>query len=225
MFELDTALLAFGGDYPNLAKGIDEILRVKGVKKGDDVLFVGHSLGGIVAARVADKWAKAGRLRSAQVLAMGAPIPDVEFHKNVQILSVAIDKDMVPMTPGKRAPDAKNVRLAVVPASMLSSGRGSRSDLGSHHSDDLYFGVADTILKERFGSAADWATEADTLFSSAVSFETTTYSITRTSYDPALPATYPVLDYVANPDPKAEYPLHVVESRQPAPAPSSRSLP
>ena len=83
-----------------------------GIEPGDTVNFVGHSQGGIVAARLAqdltDPDNPGGAYDVRQVVTAGSPVDDIELPESVQMLSLVNEHDLVPRFDGTPYHDASN---------------------------------------------------------------------------------------------------------------------
>lgn len=102
-----------GGDttYEN---GVLEAMRQAGVRPADDVMVVGHSLGGMVAVALARDAARSGRFNVTHVLTAGSPIGKFvgNLPANVQVLALENKHDVVPHLDGVENPDLPNVTTA-----------------------------------------------------------------------------------------------------------------
>ena len=94
-------------------------LREAGVRRGEPVMLVGHSQGGIVAAAAAGDPAFRESYRVTHVVAVGAPIGTTDVPDDVSVLAVEHDEDLIPRADGTPDPDRPNwltVSRSVTPA-------------------------------------------------------------------------------------------------------------
>lgn len=77
---------------------------------GADVTLLGHSQGGIVAARVAEAVATAEDppVRVRRVVTAGSPVDHIELPEGVQVLSLVNEHDIVPRLDGEAVDDRSN---------------------------------------------------------------------------------------------------------------------
>src|SRR5262249_49728147 len=62
------------GSETVLQKGVEDAMRRAGIGPNDPVMLVGHSQGGIVAARAAEAWAASGEFTVTHVVTAGSPV-------------------------------------------------------------------------------------------------------------------------------------------------------
>lgn len=137
----------FSGDAASLQSDLDEIdgaasvyedgvleaMRRAGVTPTDQVMLVGHSLGGMVAATAARDAVRSGRFAITHVVTAGAPIGRYAAHipRSVQVLALENTDDIVPhLDDDHRNPDRTN----------LVTVRGKVA--GGHHLDPAYEALA-----------------------------------------------------------------------------------
>lgn len=123
-FESNVALVAGIPAASYIA--VEMALKRSGVRPGDRVRFIGHSQGGLIAARMAES----GRYTTTGLLTAGAPLGSLQIHGHYPAVSLAHTDDVVP-------------RLAGASASTNSVGIGRHSgsdfgDLGGAHSLEAY---------------------------------------------------------------------------------------
>jgi Alpha/beta hydrolase len=106
--DLGTNVDAMAGNPTVLEKGIQEALRRSGVGPNDPVMLVGHSQGGIVAARAANDFVTGGQYNVTHVVTAGSPIGRVTVPDNVQVLSLENRNDIVPHLDASDNPDTAN---------------------------------------------------------------------------------------------------------------------
>ncbi len=106
--DFGTDLNAMAGNPTVLEKGIREALRQSHVGPHDPVMLVGHSQGGIVAARAANDFVSSGQYNVTHVVTAGSPIGRISVPDNVQVLSLENRNDIVPHLDASDNPDTAN---------------------------------------------------------------------------------------------------------------------
>lgn len=106
--DLGTNLDAMAGNPTVLEKGIQEALGRSHVGPHDPVMLVGHSQGGIVAARAANDFVSSGQYNVTHVITAGSPIGRIPVPDNVQVLSLENRNDIVPHLDASDNPDTAN---------------------------------------------------------------------------------------------------------------------
>jgi hypothetical protein len=94
--DLGTNLNAMAGNPTTLENGVKEALSRTGVGPHDPVMLVGHSQGGIVAARAANDFVTSGQYNVTHVVTAGSPIGRIPIPDTVQVLSLENSGDIVP---------------------------------------------------------------------------------------------------------------------------------
>ncbi|EFV13917.1 lipase family alpha/beta hydrolase [Segniliparus rugosus] len=106
--DLGTNIHGVAGQDTALQQAIDQAMQQAGVSKGDPVMLVGHSQGGIVAANAAADWVHEGKYNVTNVVTAGSPVGLVDMPSNVQVLSLENNGDIVPHLDGRNNPDTSN---------------------------------------------------------------------------------------------------------------------
>jgi hypothetical protein len=106
--DISTNLKAVSGDPSSYERGIALALQKAGARPGDPVMLVGHSQGGMVAARAARDFATAGTYNVTHVVTVGAPVADMPVPAHVQVLSLENANDLVPHLDPYVNPDLSN---------------------------------------------------------------------------------------------------------------------
>ena len=99
---------AISGASTTYDRGVLEAMRQAGVTPTDQVMLVGHSLGGMVAAGIAHDEAGRGRFDITHVITAGAPIARIAVPRSVQVLALENDGDVVPHLDAADNPDQTN---------------------------------------------------------------------------------------------------------------------
>jgi hypothetical protein len=104
-------LRAIDGSATSYEAGVLEAMRRAGVRPDDDVMLVGHSLGGMVAVTAARDAVRSGAFRVTHVVTAGAPIGKFvgQLPRSVQVLALENRHDVVPHLDGTDNPDRVNV--------------------------------------------------------------------------------------------------------------------
>ncbi|QTX03316.1 alpha/beta fold hydrolase [Agromyces archimandritae] len=88
-------------------RAAEEALAAAGFKPGDPIVTVGHSLGGAVAARIAENHPDEVKA----VFTAGAPVAKIPVPDGVPVVSLEHPEDPVPATAGSGAPNDSQVVL------------------------------------------------------------------------------------------------------------------
>ncbi len=139
--ESNIALIA-GATAASLV-AVEAALKASGVRPGDKVTFVGHSQGGLIAARLAES----GRYQTTGLLTVGAPLGGAPIRGDYPAVAITHRDDVVPELGGhaelSRAVGV-STRSGAVPG-----------DVGRAHSLDAYIATAKALdnssAKERVG--------------------------------------------------------------------------
>ncbi|MGH3721802.1 MAG: alpha/beta hydrolase [Pseudonocardiaceae bacterium] len=94
--DLGANLNAMAGNPTTLEAGVRDALSQAGAGPSDPVMLVGHSQGGIVAARAANDFVTSGQYNVTHVVTAGSPIGRIPIPDNVQVLSLENSGDIVP---------------------------------------------------------------------------------------------------------------------------------
>lgn len=84
-------------------------MRAAGISADDQVILVGHSQGGLVAARIAES----EQFHVTNVVTVGAPIHKVEVPASTQVLAIEHREDVIPMLSGVAAAGTLATTLTV----------------------------------------------------------------------------------------------------------------
>ncbi len=112
-------VLALGGLpsslYPAIGAAISRAMAAEGVRPGaEPVMLVGHSQGGIVAARLAQNSYFRSRYRVTNLLTAASPESRIALPTSVQALSIEHRGDPVPRMDARAEPDAANRTRVVI---------------------------------------------------------------------------------------------------------------
>lgn len=136
-----------GGLDSSYSEGVTAVMREAGLA-GREVMLVGHSQGGMVAAALAADPDFRSEFRVQQVLTAGSPTAQVTaLPEQVSALHLENRGDAVPLLDGERTPDQPN-RVSVV----FDAGT---TDVVANHSMDNYVHGAGAVDDSRDGSLRD----------------------------------------------------------------------
>jgi pimeloyl-ACP methyl ester carboxylesterase len=93
--DLGTNLNAMAGNPTELENGVRDALSRAGADPHDPIMLVGHSQGGIVAARTANDFVASGQFNVTHVVTAGSPIGRITIPDKVQVLSLENSGDIV----------------------------------------------------------------------------------------------------------------------------------
>lgn len=86
-----------------------EAMRQAGIEADDEVIIIGHSQGGLVAARIAES----EKFRVTNLVTVGAPIHKVEVPATTKVLAIEHREDVIPMLSGLAAAGTLATTLTV----------------------------------------------------------------------------------------------------------------
>jgi pimeloyl-ACP methyl ester carboxylesterase len=125
--DIGTNLHAMAGQITTYERGVLLALVAAGVAPDEPIMLVGHSQGGLVAARLAVDLAGSDRFRVTHVVTAGAPIGLVDLPGNVQSLALENAGDVVPELDAADNPARRN--HVTVRTDRGGEGVGQRHDL------------------------------------------------------------------------------------------------
>jgi hypothetical protein len=171
---LGTTTRALSGESTTYEQGVIEAMRAAGVRPTDDVMLVGHSLGGLIAVEAASALSASGEFNVTHVITAGAPIGAQvgKLPTRVQVLALENDGDIVPEADGRPNPDLPNVTTATV--------HHNQYDLGADHDlEQSYLPGAQDVDSSDDVSLRSYLDGASEFFT-ADAAENDSYQITRT---------------------------------------------
>lgn len=109
-----TNLRAIRGASTGYERGVLIAMQRAGVRPTDDVMLVGHSEGGMVAATAAIEARASGRFHVTHVVTAGAPIGAIAPHipREVSVLAIENKHDLIPHLDARTNDDRRNVTTA-----------------------------------------------------------------------------------------------------------------
>jgi hypothetical protein len=168
---LATNLRTVGNEPSTYEAGVVLALRDSGIGPDEPIMLVGHSQGGLVAARLAADLAGSAEFRVTHLVTVGAPIGLVDIPPSVQVLSLENAGDVVPELDGTLNPTRPN--QVTVKVDRGGSGTDQRHDLGSG-----YLPAAADVDACVDGSVVDWMSGARA-FLGGTGVSTRVFQITR----------------------------------------------
>jgi hypothetical protein len=106
--DFGTNLDAMAGNETVLEKGVRDAMRDAKIPKDAPVMLVGHSQGGMVAARSAQDFVSSGEFNVTHVVTAGSPVGRMPIPDGVQALSLENNGDIVPHLDAAENPASDN---------------------------------------------------------------------------------------------------------------------
>lgn len=103
--DMRTNFRLVAGQPDDMSRVVDQAMRAAGIRPGEPVLVVGHSQGGLVAARVVADPAIRERYDVTAVLTAGSPIGGIDLPAGLEVMSLEHTQDAVPALDGRPNPD------------------------------------------------------------------------------------------------------------------------
>ncbi|WP_375491233.1 hypothetical protein [uncultured Jatrophihabitans sp.] len=134
---LTTNERAIAGRRTAYEGGVLAAMRTAGVRKGDDVMIVGHSEGGMVAVNTARDAVRSGEFDVTHVITAGAPIGRTVggLPAQVNVLALENRNDVVPHLDAADNPQTRNVTT-------VTGLRGDGTVVGDHDVHGSYLPIA-----------------------------------------------------------------------------------
>ncbi|MEG1391869.1 MAG: alpha/beta hydrolase, partial [Aurantimicrobium sp.] len=123
-----------------------QAMREAGISAEDNVIVVGHSQGGLVAAQLA----ASGDYRVSDVVTVGAPLHQVDIPEEVNVIAVEHAEDVIPSLSGVAVPAATAAHLTVT-RSLYSTAQVPRGELLPAHNLSRY--VETAAVMDRSGDS------------------------------------------------------------------------
>lgn len=128
---------AIGYDSQHVVPAIADALREAGASRGDQVVAVGHSQGGVHAMNLSHNEAFLAEFDLKYVLTAGSPTGEITPEPGITALHLEHAQDWVPGSEGKANPETKD-RTTVTLAKPVHVPEGEDPGLGPGHSLDNY---------------------------------------------------------------------------------------
>lgn len=169
-----TNIRALNGEQTTYEKGVLEAMKRAGVRPTDQVMVVGHSLGGMIAVTLARDAVRSGQFNVTHVVTAGAPIGKFvkEVPDTVQVLALENKHDVVPRLDGEDNPAPANVTTARFDYYDGSVG-------GAHGIETAYAPAAAEVDASSDPSIRSFLTSAGGYFD-ATNVQAHSYVVTRT---------------------------------------------
>jgi hypothetical protein len=169
--DFGTNIDAIAGNETVLQEGIAEALRAAGVPSDAPVMLVGHSQGGIVAARAATDFVNTGAYNVTHVVTAGSPVGGIEIPDSVQMMSLENSGDIVPHLDARDNPNSDN-RVNVTFDNQTGTVGGNHA-IGGNYTD-----AGDQLDRSGDPSVRRWVDSAGN-FLGGSTVQTHQYEVTR----------------------------------------------
>jgi len=179
--DMSTNLRAVGGDTTAVGLAVVAALDQAGVKANEEVLLVGHSQGGLVAAALAANLDFTTAYNVAGVVTAGSPIACIPVRPHVKVLSLEHTQDVVPALDGAANPDTINQVTVTRDLSKSSDPAQAKraKDLAAAHSTETYAATAAMVDTSGRLSIQAWRQAAAPMLDPAAKVETQFFDMRR----------------------------------------------
>ena len=147
-FDMESNLALVAGLTATSLIAVQSAMAKAGVRAGDKVTFVGHSQGGLIAARLA----QSGTYNTTGLLTVGAPLGTAPLHGDFPAVAIAHSDDPVPRLGGTQK-SSRVVRVETPSGAMPG-------DLDGQHSLESYVKTARAVDKSPGAEILDAFPEA-----------------------------------------------------------------
>jgi hypothetical protein len=120
-FDMESNIALIAGATAASLVAVERAMSASGVTVGDKVTFVGHSQGGLIAARLAES----GRYATTGLVTVGAPIGHIPVRGNYPAVAISHRDDVVPELGG-------HARQSLVVRVSMHSGADPGDVVGAH---------------------------------------------------------------------------------------------
>jgi hypothetical protein len=169
--DFGTNIDALAGNETVLQKGVEDAMRRAGIGPDDPVMLVGHSQGGMVAARAANDFVTNGEFNVTHVVTAGSPVGRMPVPDGVQMLSLENNGDIVPHLDAAENPASDN-RTTV----KFDNQSGT---VGGNHAITHNYADAAHQLDASTDPSVTRFRDSATVFTGGTSVETHQYKVTR----------------------------------------------
>jgi pimeloyl-ACP methyl ester carboxylesterase len=160
--DMSTNLRTLANQSSVFERGVLQALRRAGVRPNEPIMLIGHSQGGMIAARLAAELAAGSEFAVTHLLTAGSPLGLAKVPGSVSVLSLQNHGDLVPELDGAENPRRANWIT-------VQAERGGSSVLG-RHSLQSYLAAAGDLDSSADPSLLHWrATAAGFLTAEKVS--------------------------------------------------------
>ncbi len=144
-FDVTSDIRSIAGRDSAAAAAVVAAMRSAGVRSGEPVCLVGHSLGGMVSAEVAADPAVRSEFAVREVVALGSPVAEYPLARDVGVLALEHTDDLVPALDGAPNPD----RSTWVTVRRTAAPPGVAPDPGVAHDLEGYVRTATLVDASR----------------------------------------------------------------------------
>jgi hypothetical protein len=95
-FDMSSNVEAIAGQNSASQRATVQAMREAGIRASDQVILVGHSQGGLIAARIAES----EQFRVTEMVTVGAPIHAVSLPASTEVLAIEHKEDIIPSLSG-----------------------------------------------------------------------------------------------------------------------------
>jgi pimeloyl-ACP methyl ester carboxylesterase len=150
---------ALVGEPTAYEHGVLAAMHQAGVRRGDPVMLVGHSEGGMVAVEAARAASATGEFTITHVVTAGSPVGRTvgTLPRSVQVLALENSRDLVPHLDGEANPDEPNITT-------VTGARGDGTVVGDHAIESSYLPLAVDAEASRNASIRAFLTTARDYF-------------------------------------------------------------
>ncbi|MDR2380963.1 MAG: hypothetical protein LBE08_07295 [Bifidobacteriaceae bacterium] len=178
--DLDTNIRAVAGETNLVSLAALAAMKDAGVKKGEPVVFAGHSQGGIVSAQLASDPQVVQAVTVAGIVTLGSPVGAMKPPNGQQWLSLEHAQDVVPaaMPAAERGTSHTTVVRDITQAEDPAI-RDTASDVMAVHAATTYLDTATIVDQSNKHSIKTWRAASAAILDPDATVTTTEYRITR----------------------------------------------
>ncbi len=168
--DLGTSLRCLANESSVLERGVTRALALAGVRPDEPIMLIGHSQGGMVAARLAADLTANSAYRVTHLITAGSPIGLADVPASVSVLALENRGDLVPQLDGADNPDRPNWLTAQI-------SRGGQTIAGKHALSGYLAGAGD-LDRSQAPELSNWRLSASR-FLSADTVRTEVFQVRR----------------------------------------------
>jgi hypothetical protein len=183
--DLTSDLQLIGGHADDVSEEVERAMADAGVPPDAPVVLVGHSLGGIAAARLAASTSFRARYDVAAVITAGSPIGRIDVPSSTSVLSVENEKEYVSNLEGARNPSGPNRITVHAGTGNDVVERAGRDGVPGAHSVETHAGVLAEARAEHDPALDRMLSHIDALVDPGDDPTTTSYFQAQRGPDPA----------------------------------------
>jgi hypothetical protein len=178
-----TNLQAVAGDTNAIGTAAVMAMAQSGVKKGEPVVMVGHSQGGIAAMALAADPQFAKQFSVKAVMTAGSPLSEIKAPPGVQVVSLEHAQDIIPALSGAQNQHSANHTTVVrdLATSSVPSSKKGATDLGVAHNLVTYAETAKLVDTKGGVSVDAWKKAAAPVMDQQATAETKISNVWRSS--------------------------------------------